>query len=87
MHDLHNIPNAIEYLVGITGDKDHPHVGIVRTVTAVRMVAKLRECLPLHFSRHWQISHANTRVFVPDPRTREGCSVLSSFVAFVGLGN
>lgn len=41
MHDLHNVSDAIEYLVGITGDKDHPHIGIVCAVTAVWMNPEL----------------------------------------------
>jgi hypothetical protein len=39
---LHGISHAIENLVGVTSDKNHPDIGIVGPITTVWMLSELR---------------------------------------------
>ena len=85
------ISHAIEDLVGITSNKDHPHIGIVGPITAVWMLFELRYRLAnagryVPRAARW-IALSNIGVFALDRRTPQAYSVLSSFVALVGFGD
>ena len=41
VQDFYRVPHAVEYFVGIAGDKDNPDVEIVGRVTALRMSFQL----------------------------------------------
>jgi len=41
VQNFHRISHSVEYLVGVTGDKDHTHIGIVGPITTVWMLFEL----------------------------------------------